>query len=186
MSERIKDFSRKNICFLLSSLTTPHHNSRSWLSASVFSTKQSRPHHCHLPPSLVSEFPFLICFYFLVPLSICGFPLVMFLPSFESLWRIHCLHCLDSGKDVSEISHPWLLPEAAITGESTFFDFGQSMFSPGWRWCTHYFGPRQEMWRDRTCAVTLCGWTASSLLHSNSPEKPSQHLKYEMHRDTSF
>lgn len=130
-----KGLLKKEYLFLAQFSHNIHHSPRSWCSASVFLTEQSRPHHGHLPPSLVSEFPFLISFYFLVPSSICVFPLVKFLPPFQLLWRIPCLHCLNAGKDVSESSHPWLFPGATITGEIRFLWLWMECL--GWRWCTH-------------------------------------------------
>ena len=75
-----KGLLKKEYLFLAQFSHNIHHSPGSWLSASVFVTQQSRPHHCHVPSSSVSEFPFLISFCFLVPPSICVFPLVKFLP----------------------------------------------------------------------------------------------------------
>lgn len=121
-----KGLLKKEYLFLAQFSHNIHHSPRSWRSASVFLTEQSRPHHCHLPPSLVSEFPFLISFYFLVPSSICVFPLVKFLPPFQLLWRIPCLHCLNAGKDVSETPIPDFFLEQTLLEKSAFFDFGWS------------------------------------------------------------
>lgn len=74
---------KKEYLFLAQFSHNIHCSPGFWLSALVFLTEQSRPHHCHLPPSSVSEFPFLISFYFLVPPSISVLPLVKFLPPFQ-------------------------------------------------------------------------------------------------------
>lgn len=139
------------------------------LSLSLLTRGVHTPTHCLVPPCLVSEFPLLTSFYFLVPSSVCCFLLVKFLPSFQLLKEIPCLHCLSSGRDVSSLSDFYF--EQPKLEKSTFFDFEWSTFSPGWRWCTYQLCARQELWGDRTRAVTLCGQTASSFINSSIPEK---------------
>lgn len=87
------------------------------------------PQHCHTPPSLVSEFPLLTWCCFLVPPSVCCFPLVKFclLSSCSKEFLVYTASVL------AGIFQP--IPdfyfEQPKLEKSTFFDSAWSIFSPG-------------------------------------------------------